>query len=123
MRDEPVDNIVFGPAKNVSNLDFQEVEEIIKNMSEKNKMDEKTHEVAPHESWLLPTSEACEIPTHPNFNPNQWITPQFVSPAVLTTKYVEFIAWLKGMCKAYHDMDNDTIPIEDIKNKLEDLEL
>ena len=114
MTDEPID-------KDLSNLDFQEVEEIIKNMKEKNKMDEKTHEVAPQEPWSLPTSESCEIPT--NFDPNQWITPQFVSPVVPTTKYIEFIAWLKGMCKAYCDMDNNTIPIEDIKNKLEDLEL
>ena len=114
MTDESAEDI-FGPARNELKVDFQEVEEII------NKMNEKTHEVAPHEPWPLPTSETFNTPT--DFDPNKWITPMFGGPSLPTTKYIEFIAWLKGMCKAYYDMDNNTIPIEDIENKLEELEL
>ena len=119
MTDKPIDKMVFGPLINELKVDFQEVEEIINKMNEKDKMNEITEKVAPREPWPLPTSEACNIP----IDPNGWITPQFVSPIVPTTKYVEFVAWLKGMCKAYYDMDRETIPIEDIKNKLKELEL
>ena len=114
MTDEPID-------KDLSNLDFQEVEDIIKNMKEKNKMDEKTHEVASHESWLLPTSEACEIPTHPNFNPNHWITPTFGGPSLpAEDKYKNFCIWLDGYLKA---VGSDEIFTDDIRTKLEELEL
>ena len=83
---------------------------------------EKIEKVAPHfgQPWPLPTSEACEIPTHPNFNPNQWITPMFGGPSLpAEDKYKNFCLWLSG----YLEAAGDEIFTEDIRTKLEELKL
>ena len=124
--DKPAENVLgsksLGSTLNKSETSSKELDKIVETLIEER---ENMNTDTPLVNEIFEgQSEAYNIPYESPILPLQ--NPQIVSPIIPTTKYIEFIefiAWLKGMCKAYYDMDNNTIPIEDIENKLEELEL
>ena len=117
---------IFGPARNEPEVDFTELNEIVNNLiTEREKMHSKEpiEKVQRPADWPKPTSGGCNIPYEPPTWPLQQ-NPQFVSPIMPTTKYVEFIAWLKGYLEASHSSNAvKQQEYEMILNKLEELEL